>query len=148
MLTQVPRPIPAVSYATDKFFDEVGLWYDAICPILARHTYPNGRLVAAQVDNEMAYFFHVNAYAADFHSCSVARYRAFLAEKYVDINVLNSTYGRSHGSFDDIEPPRRFEATSEGHPLLHRLGGVPGTLPGGLDEQTCWVRCAPVGSTG
>ncbi|MBP7690563.1 MAG: beta-galactosidase, partial [Anaerolineales bacterium] len=43
VLTQVPRPIPALSYAADKFFDETALWYDAICPILAKHAYPQGR---------------------------------------------------------------------------------------------------------
>ncbi|MGZ4356764.1 MAG: beta-galactosidase [Gaiellaceae bacterium] len=111
VLTQVPRPIPAVSYAAEKFFDEAALWYDAICPILARHAYPSGRLIAAQVDNEMAYFFHVNAYAADFHPASIERYRAFLAEKYGSIEALNEVYGGILTSFDDVEPPRRFDAT-------------------------------------
>jgi beta-galactosidase len=110
VLTQVPRPIPAVSYAADKLFDEAALWYDAICPILAKHAHPNGRIVAAQVDNEMAYFFHVNAYAADFHPASIARYRAFLADKYGTIDALNDTYGAGHRSFDEVEPPRRFDA--------------------------------------
>ena len=110
VLTQVPRPIPAVSYAADAFYDEVALWYDAICPILAKHAHPNGRIVAAQVDNEMAYFFHVNAYAADFHPASIARYRAFLADKYGSVDALNDTYGAGHRSFDDVEPPRRFDA--------------------------------------
>jgi glycosyl hydrolase family 35 len=110
VLTQVPRPIPAVSYAVDAFFDEVALWYDAICPILAKHAHPNGRIVAAQVDNEMAYFFHVNAYAADYHPASIGRYRRFLAEKYSSIDALNEAYGARHGSFDEVEPPRRFEA--------------------------------------
>lgn len=109
VLTQVPRPIPAVSYAADKFFDEAALWYDAICPILAKHAYPKGRVVAAQIDNEMAYFFHVNAYAADFHPASIARYRAFLAEKHRSIDALNDAYGTGHASFEEVEPPRRFE---------------------------------------
>jgi len=56
VLTQVPKPIPALSYAADKFFDETALWYDAICEILARHAHPRGGIVAAQVDNEMAFF--------------------------------------------------------------------------------------------
>jgi beta-galactosidase len=111
VLTQVPRPIPAVSYAVDKFFEETALWYDAICPILARHAYPKGRIVAAQIDNEMAYFFHVNAYAADFHPASVARYRAFLEATYGSIDALNDAYGSGKASFDEVEPPRRFEAT-------------------------------------
>jgi beta-galactosidase len=110
VLTQVPRPIPAVSYAVDAFFDETAIWYDAICPILAKHVQPQGRIVAAQVDNEMAYFFHVNAYAADFHPASVSRYRAFLGEKYGSVEALNNAYGNSHASFDDVDPPRRFEA--------------------------------------
>lgn len=112
VLTQVPRPIPAVSYAADKFYDETALWYDAICPILAKHAHPNGRVVAAQVDNEMAYFFHVNAYAADYNPASIDRYRAFLAERNGDIATLNEAYGTSYGSFADIEPPRRFDAAA------------------------------------
>jgi beta-galactosidase len=110
VLTQVPRPIPAVSYAADKFFDETALWYDAICPILAKHAHPQGRIVAAQVDNEMAYFFHVNAYAADFHPASVARYRTFLAERHGTVEALNDAYGATYASFEEVEPPRGFES--------------------------------------
>ncbi len=111
VLTQVPRPIPALAYASDKFYAETALWYDAICPILAKHAVPNGRLLAAQVDNEMAFFFHVNAYAADYHPTAIARYRAFLEEKYGSLAVLNRVYGTTYPSFEAIDPPRRFEAT-------------------------------------
>jgi len=109
VLTQVPRPIPALCYAADKFYDETALWYDAICPILAKHAHPNGRLIAAQVDNEMAFFFHVNAYASDYNPASIKRYRAFLQEKYGSIAALNKVYAQEWSSFDQIEPPRRFE---------------------------------------
>lgn len=111
VLTQVPRPIPALAYASDKFYAEAALWYDAICPILAKHAVPKGRLVAAQVDNEMAFFFHVNAYAADYHPAAIARYQAFLKEKYGSLDELNRVYGTAHTSFEAIDPPRRFEAT-------------------------------------
>jgi beta-galactosidase len=110
VLTQVPRPIPALSYAVDKFYDETALWYDAIVPVLARHAYPNGRLLAAQVDNEMAFFFHVNAYACDYHPASIARYQAFLQERYGSIGELGARYGRTYGSFAQVDPPRRFDA--------------------------------------
>lgn len=110
VLTQVPRPIPAVSYAVDKFFDETALWYDSIMSILSKHVYPKGRLIAAQVDNEMAFFFHVNAYACDYHPASIARYQAFLAEKYGTVEALGARYGRRYGSFAEVDPPRRFEA--------------------------------------
>lgn len=111
VLTQVPRPIPAVSYAVDRFFDETALWYDAVMPILVKHQYPKGRLVATQVDNEMAFFFHVNAYASDFNPAAIEKYREFLRAQYGTIEQLNEAYGRSYASFDEVEPPRRFEAT-------------------------------------
>jgi beta-galactosidase len=110
VLTQVPQPIPALAYASEKFLAEVTTWYDAILPILAKHAYPKGRLVAAQVDNEMAYFFCVNAYASDFSPSAIARYRLFLQELHGDIGSLNAVYGTSYGSFDELDPPRRFEA--------------------------------------
>lgn len=109
VLTQVPRPVPALSYAADKFFDETALWYDALCSILTKHQYPSGRLVAAQADNEMVYFFHLNAYACDFSSASIQKYRAFLCDKYGEIETLVETYGRDYEGFAQVEPPRRFE---------------------------------------
>lgn len=109
VLTQVPKPIPAVNYAADEFYEETALWYDAICEILARHCYPKGGIVAAQVDNEMAYFFCINAYAADYSEESLAQYRTFLLDKYGDLASINKAYGTSYASEDEIDAPRRFE---------------------------------------
>jgi beta-galactosidase len=113
VLTQVPRPIPALSYAVDKFFDETALWYDAICAILAKHKYPQGRLVAAQVDNEMAFFFHVNAYACDFSPASIQNYRAFLQNKYGTIEAAPAFYKQNYTAFEQVEPPRRFQGAKK-----------------------------------
>lgn len=112
ILTQVPKPIPALSYAEDEFFSETALWYDAICAILAKHAYPNGGIVAAQVDNEMAYFFHINAYACDYSPASVRGYQRFLLDKYGSLEAINSAYGTSHASAQEIDPPRRYAATA------------------------------------
>ncbi|MEH1512832.1 beta-galactosidase [Cutibacterium avidum] len=113
VLTQVPKPIPAVNYASDEFFEETALWYDAICEILARHCHPKGNIVAAQVDNEMAYFFCINAYAADYSDDSLSQYRSFLLEKYGSLTNLNSAYRTNFAAESEIEPPRRFEATTQ-----------------------------------
>ena len=113
ILTQVPKPIPALNYASDAFFDETALWYDAICAILAKHAYPHGGIVAAQVDNEMAYFFGVNAYIADYSTESLAAYRRFVVAKYGDVDGVNAAYSRSFDDASQIEPPRRFEATDK-----------------------------------
>ncbi|MFV0429753.1 MAG: beta-galactosidase [Arachnia sp.] len=111
ILTQVPRPIPALNYASDEFFEETALWYDAICAILTKHAYPHGGIVAAQVDNEMAYFFGVNAYIADYSTASIAAYQRFLEGKYGAIDALNTAYAASHTAWDQVDPPRRFEAS-------------------------------------
>ncbi|MDR2975516.1 MAG: beta-galactosidase [Propionibacteriaceae bacterium] len=110
VLTQVPAAIPGLSYACQEFFDETALWFDAICPILVKHAYPHGGLVAAQVDNEMAYFFGVNAYCSDYHPESLAWYREFVMAKYGDLVSVNEVYGTRWTQVDEIDPPRRFDA--------------------------------------
>ncbi|WP_454778703.1 beta-galactosidase [Georgenia muralis] len=111
VLTQVPKPIPALSYTTEKFFDETALWFDAICEILARHAHPKGGIIAAQVDNEMAFFFGINAYSGDFSASSLAAYREFLRGKYGSLDEINAVHGTQYGTEAEIDPPRRFEAT-------------------------------------
>lgn len=111
ILTQVPKPIPALNYASEEFFEETALWYDAICAILAKHAYPHGGIVAAQVDNEMAYFFNVNAYAADFSEESIAGYRQFVLDKYGDLATVAAVYGRAYTDPAQLDPPRRFAGT-------------------------------------
>ncbi len=113
ILTQVPKPIPALNYASEAFYEETALWYDAICAILAKHAYPHGGIVSAQVDNEMAYFFGVNAYIADYSAESLAAYRRFLVGKYGDLEAVASAYSRPYAELAEVEPPRRFEATDK-----------------------------------
>ena len=112
ILTQVPKPIPALSYASDKFYAETASWYDAICPILARHAHPRGGIVAAQVDNEMAFFFGINAYCSDFSPASLAGYRRFLLDKYGSLAALGDAHSRSYPSVEAVDPPRRFSAST------------------------------------
>lgn len=111
VLTQVPKPIPALSYAVDEFYDEVALWYDAICPIIAKHAVNNGGgIVAAQVDNEMAFFFGINAYSGDFSEASLKWYRSFLLDKYGTPQAVAKAYGVDLiEDFNNFQPPRRFD---------------------------------------
>lgn len=113
ILTQVPKPIPALNYASDAFYEETALWYDAICAILAEHAYPHGGIVAAQVDNEMAYFFGVNAYIADYSVESVEAYQRFVVGKYGDLEAVNAAYSNQYSEVAEIDPPRRFAATDK-----------------------------------
>ena len=109
VLTQVPRPIPALSYASEKFFKETAEWYDVICSILRKHKAPKGCIMGVQVDNELGYFFHINPYVVDYSNSSIKKYQEFLREKYQTIENLNGLYRTNYESFEEIDPPRRFE---------------------------------------
>ena len=101
-----PRPFPVPSYASEAFYDDVAGWYDAVCPIIARHLAPAGCVVAVQSDNETCYLFHDQTYATDYSPASLALYRDRLAAQYGDIAALNAAYGTTCTGFDQVEPPR------------------------------------------
>jgi beta-galactosidase len=101
-----PRPFPVPSYASEAFYTYVGGWYDAVCPIIARHLAPAGCVAAVQSDNETCYLFHDQTYATDYSPDSLALYRARLAARYQTIAALNAAYGTGYSSFAQVEPPR------------------------------------------
>jgi beta-galactosidase len=101
-----PRPFPVPSYASERFFELTGGWYDVVCPIIARHLAPRGCVVAVQSDNETCYLFHDQPYATDYSPDSLRLYRSFLRQLHRDVQTLNRVYGSSYASFDDVDPPR------------------------------------------
>ena len=108
LMDTMARPFGIPSYASEMFHRETAGWFDALAPILRRNLYPQGPVVAVQVDNETGYFFRTGAYTLDYHPDSIAWYRCFLRERYGDVEALNEAYGTTHPSFDPVEPPRRF----------------------------------------
>lgn len=107
-----PRFFPAISYASDAFYEEVAEYFDALCPLLAARLHPRGPVVGVQPDNEMSFFGRASAFDLDYSDASVALYRRYLQGKYADIADLNTAYGRDFFDFDEVTPPRRFEADS------------------------------------
>lgn len=101
-----PRPFPVPSYTSPTFYAAVGEWFDAVCPIIARHLAPSGCIVAVQSDNESCYLFQEQAYATDYAPSSIAAYRQFLSERYGTIDALNAVYATQHQQFTAIDPPR------------------------------------------
>lgn len=101
-----PRPFPVPSYASPTFYAAVGRWFDAVCPIIARHLAPTGCIVAVQSDNETCYNFHDQPYATDYSRASIAAYQAYLSERYETIDRLNAAYGSAYQDFASVAPPR------------------------------------------
>jgi beta-galactosidase len=114
-----PRPFPVPSYASEKFFELTGGWFDAICPVIARHLAPGGCIVTVQSDNESCYLFHDQPYATDYSDDSIALFRRFLADKYVSIAALSENYGTAFSSLEEIEPPRDCEVAGAGDLPAH-----------------------------
>ncbi len=138
-----PKPFPSLSYAAEGFWQEVALFFDALAPLLTANQHPDGPIVAVQLDNEFGFMFRPNAYDQDYSTDSIAQYRRYLAQRYGDIAVLNQAYGTSLASFDELEPPRRFDARAGGPALLLRLG----TLQGNLHQRCLRAFTRHVGGT-
>lgn len=104
-------PFAAPSYACEAFFQEVGRYFDALCPIITPYIYPHGPVVAAQADNETSLFFRLKCYDVDYHPESIALYQKWLEDKYRDLAALQKAYRRSdYRSFSDVTPPHAFSA--------------------------------------
>jgi beta-galactosidase len=104
-----PHQFPVPSYASERFYQYVAGWFDAVCPLLARHLAPGGCVVAAQSDNETCYLFHDQAYATDYSPDSLRLYRSMLKEYYGSIESLNAVHRRQYTDFSAVEPPRDCE---------------------------------------
>ncbi|MBX3062223.1 MAG: beta-galactosidase [Anaerolineae bacterium] len=107
----VNTPFIAPSYASEAFYEEVGVYFDALAPILKEHLYPAGMIVAVQADNEMSFCFRMRCYDLDYNADAVALYQRWLAEKYSDLAELNRAYGTSYATFAEIDAPREFNAS-------------------------------------
>jgi len=105
-----PRMFPVPSYASEKFYQEVGIYFDRVCPIIRDHLHPHGCVIAVQADNEMSFFLRTQPYDHDYSTGAILLYLRFLNEKYHDIERLNSVYGTDYDSFDEVPPPRNFNA--------------------------------------
>ena len=104
------EPFPIPSYASEAFYTEVSGWLDAAFGVINRHLYPNGCVVALQVDNEIGYFFRTSVFDLDYAPDSVTQYRRWLEARYGNIVTLNRVYGTSYSTFAEAQPPRRFAA--------------------------------------
>lgn len=103
-----PRMFPVPSYASEKFYQELEVYFDALCSRIKNYLYPQGPIIAVQADNEMSFFFRTAAYDQDYSEDSLKLYRKFLQEKYSSIDNLNKKYKSNISSFSEVEPPRDY----------------------------------------
>ena len=119
-----PFGLPSISYLHPTFLEKARAWFDAVCPLIARHTVSRGGPVAlTQFDNELM-GIHVWFGGLDYNREALGigrtggRYPTFLAERYDNVARLNAAYGTSYVSFDEVMP-----ILPEG-PLATSVGGI------------------------
>lgn len=100
----VTRPFPIPSYASDMLFEKTERYFTILAPLLKRHCYPRGGIIAIQADNETCYFFRDKPYVMDYSKDSVALYHRMLQEKYGDIGRLAAAYGKRYERFEEVKP--------------------------------------------
>ncbi len=123
ILAAPPKMFPVPSYASDAYRDEVTRYFHLLGERLAPLLYPEGPIALLQIDNEGALFFRDGAYDQDYHPDALAKYRAFVREKYGTMGALARAYGmpeEAAPTFSELLPPRAFDAKNTDE-LLHYL---------------------------
>ncbi|MDP8224666.1 MAG: beta-galactosidase [Candidatus Lernaella stagnicola] len=108
-----PRSFPVISYASEAFWKELTGWFNAAATIVRPRLYPDGPIVAVQLDNEMSYFFRTSAYDIDYHPDARRKWLDFVTEKYGTEYKVSDAYHASKlpsemplpDDFTAAEPP-------------------------------------------
>ncbi|MBK8173454.1 MAG: beta-galactosidase [Sandaracinaceae bacterium] len=110
ILSFPPTMFPVPSYASNKFHEETGRWFDAFAKVVAPRIYPNGPVVLTQVDNEAAFYFRNGPYCQDFHPDAIAQWHTFLEERHGTLEAVCAAHRRIYAGFTDVAAPTKFTA--------------------------------------
>jgi beta-galactosidase len=120
ILPLVPVAFPVPSYASDSFFDETALWFEACGRVLSPLLHPHGPIVMLQVDNEGALYFRDGPYDQDYHPDAIRLFRTFLRDKYSSVKTLREIWNDEGITFATVTPPVKFDA-KEANELARHL---------------------------
>lgn len=94
------------SYFAPELMRHVDQFFTQLAPIVRRYVFDKPTIMGIQIDNETNFYFS-DRYTVDYSPHGIRQYRAWLQTKYGTISALNVAYGKSHASFDAVDPPRR-----------------------------------------
>ncbi len=104
-----PMGFPVPSYASEKFWKELGPWFDVVAEQIAPHLHPRGPVVMVQCDNECSYFFRTGAFEQDYSDGARTSWKAYLKRKYPDPRELQKVHHTTEAGA--VGPPTRFRAS-------------------------------------
>jgi len=80
-------------------------WFAAVWDQLGDLRYPEGPIIAVQLDNEPSHCFSHALYYADYHPLAVAAFREWLTGRYHDDRALSTSW-QVASALETAEPPR------------------------------------------
>lgn len=106
-------PFKLLSMANEGFINEFESFLSSLAPLLQKHLYPHGPVMALQLDLGLARYGRNGCYDLDYSEASLGLYRHFLELKYKTLKSMNEAYQSSLKSFGDVEAPRAPELSSK-----------------------------------
>lgn len=106
VLPTATHHIRVPSYASTHYLAAVEGWYAEVIPRLAALQWPDGPIVACQVDNEHGFFFQAHAFALDYHPQALGEWRRFVVQRHGSLEAVARAYGIAAARLDDLQPPR------------------------------------------
>ena len=79
----IPAPTATVDYLAPAYLDECRRWYDAVLPVIADRLYPDGPVIALQLDNEIGMLAWISN-SPDLTDGALAEFWSWLRTKHGD----------------------------------------------------------------
>lgn len=99
------------SYLHSNYNYHLRNYFKAFIEITKNYIHPRGPVFMVELDYETSFGRLVDPQHADYNPDVLARYYTeFLEEKYGEIKKLNSAYKEKNPSFEEVDPPRKFDA--------------------------------------
>ncbi|MDO4340481.1 MAG: beta-galactosidase [Eubacteriales bacterium] len=114
----VTKQFPIPSYASSRLYEETERYFQRLAPLIRKHCYPRGGIIAIQADNETCNFFRDHPYILDYSRESEALFHRMLQEKYTSVDKLNEAYGTDYSEFSHVRMPVGYEAGQSMEPCF------------------------------
>lgn len=99
------QSVDMITYMHPTFHKFVGLWYDAVLPIIRdKQITHGGPVIMLQVCNEVGLYNWLDG-AGDTSEISLGYFARYLGKEYKTVEALNRTYGSSWANFDEVKAP-------------------------------------------
>lgn len=115
--TPFVHPVP--SMFAPAYLGSARRWLTEVWREVADFAYPSGPIIAVQLDNEPSMAFQDALYFADYHPLVIARFRAWLEDRYEGCTATwRQAWGDAAGTdFAHAEPPRPALSEEEAAPI-------------------------------